>query len=725
MVDDGFLFVSPSGDDKAPGTFMEPIRSMKEAVKRIRSVDRAGMKADLVVYLRGGEYYLENPITFTGEDSGADGHRIVYRAYPGETPELVGGEPLSGWETAGTVEGRTIFRTKIRDNWEFNTLYEDGVRVRKARTPDTGFLTTEASAHEGSMIRFVYREGDLPEFDIKRTQVLIWEGSIGTLQNNWKAEISTVLSLDRDQRMIRLSSRTWWPITAGNRYFVQGAREFLNAPGEYYIDRKEDALYYIPLTGTLEGKRIIAPRMTSILRFAGDTFADPVHDISIEGLHLTMTDFDEEFTGGSMRMEEGTVFLQNAESIAIQGCRISNSGFHAVSLRHAAKDNLISGNLLEHMGLGGVNISTDYQTILSQGHKTWEEGWISRGNRIENNLIRFSGEMAGGEGTGIQINTSGENLVRNNTIHDMTRAGVIIGDESYGFFKKLGSLFGEAITYENHASLNYSQGNRIEDNDIFRIMTDSSDCGAIYSFGGGEGCVISGNFIHDFAALKEGITVGLYLDDSADGFLVKDNIVSRVGNGGLLGAAIMIKGAGSTVENNLFVDVNLKSLFETMESGLDAYAGGNAPDKPEPTEDIVFRRNVFSADFVPNYGPKAAVFYNYKANTFRIFEDNLFYLNGLADEQYLIHGNALDQPSWKNYRTFSFRSWHEEFGKGFNLNSVVGQDPLIMDPDKDDYRLKEGSPALRIGFEPLDASHAGITKDYPFPAEATADDRTP
>ena len=37
-------------------------------------------------------------------------------------------------------------------------------------------------------------------------------------------------------------------------------------------------------------------------------------------------------------------------------------------------------------------------------------------------------------------------------------------------------------------------------------------------------------------------------------------------------------------------------------------------------------------------------------------------------------------------------------------------DPLFVAPEKDDFRLKEHSPALAIGFKPFDISKAGRTK---------------
>ena len=46
---------------------------------------------------------------------------------------------------------------------------------------------------------------------------------------------------------------------------------------------------------------------------------------------------------------------------------------------------------------------------------------------------------------------------------------------------------------------------------------------------------------------------------------------------------------------------------------------------------------------------------------------------------------------------------------GQDQHSIVA-DPLFVAPEKDDFRLKENSPALAIGFKPFDYSKAGRTR---------------
>jgi hypothetical protein len=49
---------------------------------------------------------------------------------------------------------------------------------------------------------------------------------------------------------------------------------------------------------------------------------------------------------------------------------------------------------------------------------------------------------------------------------------------------------------------------------------------------------------------------------------------------------------------------------------------------------------------------------------------------------------------------------------GYDKHSVFA-DPQFVDPEKGDYRLKPGSPALQIGCKSIDLSLVGLLPDFP------------
>jgi hypothetical protein len=50
-----------------------------------------------------------------------------------------------------------------------------------------------------------------------------------------------------------------------------------------------------------------------------------------------------------------------------------------------------------------------------------------------------------------------------------------------------------------------------------------------------------------------------------------------------------------------------------------------------------------------------------------------------------------------SFAGMTFSQWQE---KGMDKNSLIA-DPLFVNPDKFDFRLKEDSPAFKIGFVPF------------------------
>ncbi len=63
-------------------------------------------------------------------------------------------------------------------------------------------------------------------------------------------------------------------------------------------------------------------------------------------------------------------------------------------------------------------------------------------------------------------------------------------------------------------------------------------------------------------------------------------------------------------------------------------------------------------------------------------------------------------------KDYSYEAWRKALGGRFDKHSVVA-DPLFVDPKKHDYRLRPGSPALKLGFKPIDTSRIGLKDDFP------------
>ena len=54
--------------------------------------------------------------------------------------------------------------------------------------------------------------------------------------------------------------------------------------------------------------------------------------------------------------------------------------------------------------------------------------------------------------------------------------------------------------------------------------------------------------------------------------------------------------------------------------------------------------------------------------------------------------------------------WNAWQAAGWDQHSLVA-DPMFVDPSKDDFRLKPGSPAFELGFKPIPVEEIGVRKE--------------
>ena len=137
------FYVSPSGNDKWSGLLASPstdgndgpfqtVQRARDAIRALRAAGR--LYKDVTVHIRGGEYPITEPISFTQLDS----FPTTYKAYGEETPVFNGGVRLTDF-TVETVNGVTAWTKDlpaVRDGkWSFTQLYVNDTRRDRPRLP--------------------------------------------------------------------------------------------------------------------------------------------------------------------------------------------------------------------------------------------------------------------------------------------------------------------------------------------------------------------------------------------------------------------------------------------------------------------------------------------------------------------------------------------------------------------------------------------------------------
>ena len=168
------FFVSPTGDDRWSGRVADPeqndgpfatIARAREAVRALRKSLKEPRTVRVV--LRGGTYYLDQPLEFDAEDSGTENAPVVYRVAPGEKVVLSGGRRITGgrWGEANGQKAWIVDLPEVKEGkWRFRQLFVNGARCPRTRLPKQGEYRIESLPGDPLQKRrqkFVYSPGHI------------------------------------------------------------------------------------------------------------------------------------------------------------------------------------------------------------------------------------------------------------------------------------------------------------------------------------------------------------------------------------------------------------------------------------------------------------------------------------------------------------------------------------------------------------------------------------
>ncbi|THF84163.1 right-handed parallel beta-helix repeat-containing protein [Cohnella fermenti] len=663
-------YVSLQGDESGDGSIGSPFPSLTAARNAVRAATASGMTEDIVVYVRGGDYYLPETLAFSEQDSGKDGHTITYRNYPGESPVLHGGQLLTGWQSVG--DG--LYRVDAQQ-LRFNTLYENGERSIKARYPNKGavregYLQIAEAAAAGDKNRFRFGSGDIPSIaNLTDLEVYVWSGT----GISWDSDTLGVQSVDYSSRLVTLESSAKYELGQGARYYVQGALELLDEPGEFYLDSTADQLYYRPRSLPIGNQSIVAPTTDRLIQFKGSSQTTPVANIRLQGLTLADSDFHAD-------SPSGLVYLENAESIELADNEIRNSGSHAVYLFGWNQNHTLTGNSIHDIGYSGIQ---------AQASSAWASRYyINKSNIISDNHIFRVGQLVG-HGSGIQLIGSGDNEITHNRIHDTPRYAISMKGLPPKQTLERGTIEGKTVTAANVKDFNHSRNNLIAYNDISEANQDSMDTGMIEAWGAGLGNIIRYNRLHD-SGIHFSFGFGIYLDDSTDDVTIDHNVIDHLqqsGDGSLYNP-IRAKGYNNRIYDNVIAD---NPAAQRGAIGLSDNLGSASS---QPSGQAGIARNILS-----NNGSTLYTFSDWSSSLVAEADYNLVY-NGSGS--YGIGGIS---------GTTDFSQW-QAYDNGRYDNHSEAADPLFLDAAQADYRLKVESPAYAIGISGIDTSVIGLSDAF-------------
>ncbi len=501
-------YVSPSGSDTNPGTDSAPFKTIGKAQTTVRSINQA-VTGDITVYLRGGVYQVTTVLNFNELDSGFNNHQVVWKAYPGETPILSGGQHITSWASVGNG----IYKANV-GSLKFRQLYVNGRRAIRARTPNVGYYyRTLGWDISNNQIKVL--PSQLPGVNSAEMMLVRhWEqNKIHIASSGISGEYGYIAPQQAENSSLTASTQEKRPNQA---FHYENSLSYLDAEDEWFLDDQTGDLYYKPISGELISSSIvIVPITEQILKVDGQV--SPVKNLVFEGLTFEYTTWlsptSEGYVGtqanhyfkGSNEYSSipAGVMFTNAENTTFSKNTLRYMGGVGLAFAYHTKGNRIIGNVFHDIAGNGLAVNFPAADIYNPNTN-------SQNDVVSNNYITRIGQDYPGS-VGIFAGTVNGITIEHNEIEDTPYTAINLG---WGWTDTASTLGNNIVRY----------------NKIQNVVKNLDDGGGIYTLSKQPGTQIYENSIKNAQAsawADNSPIGGIYLDNGTSFVTVRDNSIGN------------------------------------------------------------------------------------------------------------------------------------------------------------------------------------------------------
>lgn len=541
------FFVSPTGSDANPGTESQPFQTLAKARDAVRPLT-AAMTGDIVVTLRGGTYPISNTVTFGPSDGGKNGFYVKYVAQSGERPLLTGGKPITGWSIHD--QAKNIWKATGVDA-RFRQIWVNGTKGIRARQPNLGTggthnmyrLTKVDTAGKAFNVATSYVGAWKNLNKVEMHLMIAWADATLRLASTSNMGSYTKVSIqDPERTMLFNRPYPMLGVTFGDKnkqqaFYFENAYEFLDQPGEWYLDESVNTLYYMARTGeTMATANVVVPMLETLVKIAGTSTSQTVDNLEFNGitfahatylrpskmgfLNLQAGQFNVAAPGGNKYMlwrPGAGVVAENTQRLRFERNVFAQMVASGLDLISGTRDSRIQGNVFTDLGATGVTLGKFAQDSLTEVHIPYnptDKNEISTRDTVKNNLVtKVTTEVQGA--IGIAAGYPRNILIEHNEVSYTNYSAISVG---FGWTK----------------TANAMTGNRINWNKIHHTSQLLADAGNIYTLSNqGSGSQIQYNYMHDISASSwaDYWINGIYLDEGSSGFDIAHNVFQRAPSG--------------------------------------------------------------------------------------------------------------------------------------------------------------------------------------------------
>ncbi len=668
---DSHLGISPTNDRIING----PFKTLERALKIVADIRHLGFKHPIDILMLDDEYRFAEPLSILRRDpnrasrcTGGIPSNITIRPYGNNRVLFSGGRKITDWkdDTFNGIECISAYLPDVEaGKWDFTDLYINSKPAKRTLTPSVGFyypekVECESQNHHVGSSWFVAKKEDIP------ANIKSLDDAEIIFHHYWVTEHSKVRSFDPLTRTVYFTGKSRMTISCDEtkrsvmEYYIENLPEAFRSPGEWYLDRHQGKLYYIPKDGeTSENIIAYAPVVDRIISINGDM----ENDLLINGICLKDIDFS--YTKGDRiitvkkKLDDGSTVdeavLADAQSeISLHGvvnfegascCTIEDCGFyafgsHAVVIGKGCHDCRVQYCKAEYGGGGGVQIRGGAYSEPEYTHS--HHNFITDCSFKNLGLRWFSSP-------GILISHGYCNEISHNEIAHLFYSGISVGWR-WGY--------GDTVCHDNIISKNHIY-------DIGQGLL--SDMGGIYTLGSQIGTRIEDNLIHDIKSRHYG-GWALYTDEGSSHIRISGNICYNCTSN----CYNHHYGSTNTVSNNIFAFSKGPLIQNCVREGHDG---------------ILVDRNILVM-----------------SNDQEAYSSSFLPFSVASDRNYII--SAEKDPIMTLCQNDHLKLSDIQNTLGLDVNSIV-LSPDIFNADKRDFSISPDSEIYKLGFRQLKLSDVG------------------
>ncbi len=404
------IYVSPNGNDSNAGTKEKPLATLQAAIRKARNLRRLNdesIRGGIHIILGGGVYAVLETVVLRPEDSGTKDSPTWIEAASNEKPVISGGVTIGGWKKL--LAPVTGLQKKYQHQiWVADVPMVNGLDINFRQLWVNDVKAVRAKSSNGNAMQRILNWNKAEAACVIPTlafQNLDKTNGLEFFIHQWweianlrvkKVEVmgdSTRLFFHQPESKIQ--NEHPWPApwlskeTGNSAFYLNNGIQFLDEPGEWYLDNAKHKIYYWPRSNeNLTAAKAVAPFTETLISVEG-TIDVPVKNLVIEGISfqhtgwlrpslqghvphqigLFMTEAYKLHPSGTKEKPEldnqawvgrppGALFLKYAWGIKITGCKFEHLASIGLDVADGTKALHVKGNLFKDIGGNGLLVGS-------------------------------------------------------------------------------------------------------------------------------------------------------------------------------------------------------------------------------------------------------------------------------------------------------------------------------------------------------------------------------